>query len=223
MRSFRHLSPRYIVYRLIDIIYQKRHPDHPWLTPHAISLMQSWLKSTDRGVEWGTGKSTVWFAERVERLVSVEHDPAWHERTSLILKAKGLADKVDYRLVRTINAHPSFEVSNANQNGLEHTSPYIEVLDDYPGDFFDFALVDGKLRQACLERALPSLRAGGLLILDNSERYVQSHPAEALLASLKREKAPPETWNSLLAQLEQWRTIVTSNGVTCTRFWVKPP
>jgi len=59
MRTFRHRTSRYILCRALDIWYRKRHPDHPWLTPQAISILDSWLMPGDKGIEWGSGRSTL--------------------------------------------------------------------------------------------------------------------------------------------------------------------
>jgi len=40
--------------------YEKTHPDAPWLTAHAIAFLVDWLRPEDTGVEWGSGRSTLW-------------------------------------------------------------------------------------------------------------------------------------------------------------------
>lgn len=98
MRAFRHWTPRYARDRLADMAYQRTHPDAPWLTAHAVSILSTWLKPTDVGFEWGSGRSTVWFAQRVHRLCSVEHDASWARQVPEMLVAAGVRDKVDYHV-----------------------------------------------------------------------------------------------------------------------------
>lgn len=223
MRSFRHWTPQYIYDRAFDIWYQKRHPNHPWLTPQAIAIMQCWLKSTDKGIEWGTGRSTVWFAERIEQIVSIEHDPVWYEKTALQLKKKGIANKVDYRLLPVMDGSPPPPIHpHEDYIAIPKNYPYSDVVNVYPDEFFDFALVDGKIRHVCMDRVLPKLRPGGMLILDNSERYVPHDSPGTYYAKVKREAVAHEEWKGLLARVKHWRTIVTTNGVSCTRIWIKP-
>jgi hypothetical protein len=35
----------------MNIWYQKRNPDHPWLTAQAIQILENWLRPTDVGIE----------------------------------------------------------------------------------------------------------------------------------------------------------------------------
>jgi len=88
-----------------------------------VDILENWLRPTDRGIEWGSGRSTIWFAERVGCLVSVEHSPVWYERVSAELKRQGL-ENVEYHF-------------------CEDEADYCRVADAFPSDSFDFCLVDG--------------------------------------------------------------------------------
>ena len=76
----------------MEILYQRRHPDHPWLTKSANSILSSYLKDSDIGLEFGSGRSTLWFAQRVSALTSVEHDPLWYSKVSEMLKGNGISN-----------------------------------------------------------------------------------------------------------------------------------
>ena len=67
-RSFGHLTPNYIFYKLKLVYTNKRFPTYPSLTLDSIRLLEQLLKPTDVGVEWGAGNSTGWFAERTKHL-----------------------------------------------------------------------------------------------------------------------------------------------------------
>jgi len=60
-----------------------RSPDEivpvPWLHASAISYLEEIMRPDFRVLEHGAGGSTLWFAERAESVVTVEHDPAWRE------------------------------------------------------------------------------------------------------------------------------------------------
>lgn len=223
MRSFRHITPRYVFYRTINIWYQKRYPDYPWLTPQAIQILQSWIHPKDKGVEWGTGRSTIWFGSRVAQLLSIEHDPAWYEKTHIQLKKNGLDDVVDYRLFPLVEKNspprPPLPIARATQR-----SAYANVVNEYPDENFDFALIDGKIRHVCMALVLPKIRPGGLIILDNSERYVpdDTKGTYILRTGDGLQDRDRQEWKALLSKMNHWRTITTTNGVWRTRFWVKP-
>ncbi|HXT93278.1 MAG TPA: hypothetical protein VN714_28940 [Trebonia sp.] len=84
-----YLTPRYVYNRIRDLVYQRAHPADPWLTPEAIGLLGTLLHPTDRGAEFGSGRSTLWFAGRVAALTSVETNARWHESVTLQLKERG--------------------------------------------------------------------------------------------------------------------------------------
>ena len=51
----------------------------PWMHPSAVSYLGEILRPDFWVLEHGSGGSTLWLAERVACVVSVEHDPAWRE------------------------------------------------------------------------------------------------------------------------------------------------
>lgn len=146
--------PRYALDRMLVMLFQLRHPDAPWLTAEAVSLLKERLRLDTSGFEWGSGASTLWFARRMGHLVSVEHVPAWHADVTRMLGAAGLTN-VDYRLLATSGA----------------PSPYVEAVAAFPDGHFDFILVDGEQRLACMAAAVPKLKRGGVLVLDNADQY----------------------------------------------------
>src|SRR5260370_40760647 len=95
LRRMAHGAARYIYHRTRQMLYERRHGDAPWLTPAAIRLLESLLRPEDRGAEFGSGRSTIWFAERVAALTSVEHDEQWYEAISAKLKERRLANVDD--------------------------------------------------------------------------------------------------------------------------------
>jgi len=50
---------------------------YPWLHPDAVEYLEGLLTPEMRVLEHGGGGSTLWFAERVKRVVTTEGDPDW--------------------------------------------------------------------------------------------------------------------------------------------------
>src|ERR1035441_2188196 len=96
LRSFR---PAYFFKRLEQMRFEKSHPDAPWLAESAILLLDSYLKPTDVGFEWGSGRSTLWLTQRVAHLHSIEDNSLWHSTVKKQLKAAQLTRKVTYQLI----------------------------------------------------------------------------------------------------------------------------
>lgn len=200
-RSFKHWTPSYIANRLSVMVYECRHPDAPWLTQPAIRFLGDWLNPTDVGLEWGSGRSTAWFASRVRHLTSVEHHADWYKQVSLMLEKRRL-NNVTYELI---------PVENSDKCGAHH--PYVEICGAIPQSSLDFALVDGiAFRDYCVEAALSRLKVGGLLILDNANWYLP-HASTAPGSVAVGGSFPTETWMRVAERLQRLRYYWTSNGV----------
>jgi predicted O-methyltransferase YrrM len=209
MRSIKHWTPSYIVARLKEMSYQHRNGELPWLTEDANRLLQTYLLPSDVGIEFGSGRSTLWFASRVSKLVSVEHDQAWHRQVSESLVQKRLFN-VDYRYL-------AGDVKDMRSMGGEiHV-----VTADLQSGQFDFVLVDGVCRDLCTREALRLLRPGGMLVIDNVNRHLPS--ASVSPHSRSYEMGPDGVlWGEIAQEIKPWRYYWTSSGVTDTAFYFKP-
>jgi predicted O-methyltransferase YrrM len=196
MRARRHWNGRYALDRLRVALHERRHRDEPWLTAEAVRLLDRLLRPTDRCFEWGSGRSTLWLARRTGSVRSVEHDREWYE-------------KVQGWLV----GHPGARVE------LAGPEPDLYVAPVRAAGPFDLVLVDGIHRDACALAALPELRDGGLLVIDNVERYLpsQSRSPEAIVARYESDR-----WRELDDACRDWRRIWTTNGVSDTALFFRP-
>jgi predicted O-methyltransferase YrrM len=181
----------------------------PWLTRQAVEILNDRLKPSDVGLEWGSGRSTVWLAQRVEHLISIEHNDYWYKRVKNTLCDKG-ADNVELLYV-------PLEEKDKGQ------PEYVCVAAQQPGASLDFVLVDGRLRDQCTEVALQLLKPGGMLIIDDAARYIQ-HPY-CCPQSVEAQNGPPsQLWAKIAMELEALtiKSIWTSDGVTATVFYIMP-
>jgi hypothetical protein len=190
-------------------LYEIKHPDYPWLTQQVNEILQSWLRKTDVGLEWGSGRSTIWFARRVANLTSVEHDPSWYGKVKTKLSKCGMTNTKFYLYEIPPNC------------GSGQSNPYVSIADSFPGNSLDFALIDGRLRSECALGVLKRIKTGGLLIIDNINLFL---PSNSHSPNSRTEQAGPssENWRLLADLLAKWRRIWTSNGITDTAIWIKP-
>lgn len=155
----------------------------PWLTFGAIEFLEQRLRPDMRVFEYGSGDSTIFFASRVAAVFSVEHDPAWSRHVTDALAARGLTTAT------TLLVEPSpggdaaagdpadpdaYTSSDAGCAGRNFRA-YAAAIDSHADGEFDVILIDGRARPSCLKHALPKLRPGGLLVLDNAERPSYSY------------------------------------------------
>jgi len=207
LRDLRHWTPRYLVNRSIEKIYRTSNPDLPWLTQQANLILATWLLPEDRGLEFGSGRSTIWFCQRAASLFSIEHNAAWHEIVSKKLQTLNLTN-IDYRLVQK------------HEMGIAKPS-YVETAAILKDESLDFVLVDGIYRDDCAHLAIQKLRPGGLLIIDNVNHYLPSRSISPNSIPLGNAPASP-LWEIAYNTLKNWRFIWTSNGVSDTALFFKP-
>jgi len=208
-RAYRHLTPTYVFNKLRYLADLRRDPDAPWLTRQANEMLASLILPTDVGLEFGSGRSTMWLARRALRLTSVEHDQTWHATVSRQLAGNGITN-VEYL----------FRPRDADENHAE-LSGYVHVADALQVDSIDFVLVDGIYRSDCANAVIDRLAPGGLLILDDAQRYL---PSNSVSPQARRHQDGPasDKWSVFLEAVHGWRTIWTSSGVSDTAIWFKP-
>ena len=205
--------PRYLVARVQQLIFERQFPDAPWLTRSSIMLLDSWLRSTDVGFEWGSGRSTLWFANRVSHFVSVETSKEWFDKITVRLKAGGLSEKVDYRYMEC----------DIDEREGPLSLPYADTILSFDDNHFDFVLVDGMARASCARNALAKIKPGGLLIIDNANRYFPSvRMGKFTTVHEQRSSLLSPVWEEVSRPLHGWRAIHTSDGICDTRMWQKP-
>jgi predicted O-methyltransferase YrrM len=209
MRDVRHWTPRYVYNRARLMVWEHSHPDYPWITSDAVRLLASMLRPSDRGVEYGSGRSTIWFAERVGWLTSVEHSERWYTTVSTRLKERALTN-VDYIL------EPRDQPKE-----LGDRSEYTRTALGFADASIDFVLVDGLYREYVTALMMPKVKPGGLLIIDNVNWFL---PSETHAPASRTPALGPygPVWAGVAEALADWRTIWTTSGVTDTAIFVKP-
>lgn len=205
------LSPAYIRYRLLRPfikayfhLHRLKYKPSPWVAPAATAIFDKILQPDMKGFEWGSGSSTVFFAQRLQHLTSLEHHQAWFQKVETWLAEKKIKN-VSYVGI-DIHYPSESEVTDTYQKAIKEEQvkayeAYYSYIDRFPDEHFDFIMVDGRARVQCGLHALPKLKKGGMLVLDNAERtrYRPLHDA-----------------------LEAWPRIFTTTGHTDTVIWFKP-
>lgn len=208
-RTFRHWTFKYLFDRLIEKAYRRSHPQVPWLAPAAIEFLDGYLKPGDKMLEFGSGRSTLWFARRVHHITSVEHNPEWYAKIESRITEQGITN-ITYLL------HPRQEKSVAAAE-----SNYVKTTRSLSPSSLDIILVDGIYRAQCVLQSLPLLKNGGILVIDNVNRYL---PSRSIAPNSRSIEAGPidEEWQQVLDQISTWRYFWTSNGVSDTAVYFKP-
>ncbi|MFG6102882.1 class I SAM-dependent methyltransferase [Leptothoe sp. EHU-05/26/07-4] len=125
-------------------------PELPWISYEAIGVLREFLSKESRVLEFGSGMSTIWYAKYAGEVCSVEDYRTWYDKVSKVLEKKQL-DNVNYHFAENHQEYKTFMASDS--------------------DGFDLIMIDGKVRCECVKNAIKLLRSGGILYLDNSDKY----------------------------------------------------
>lgn len=148
----------------------------PWLPSAVVEHLGKLLGKNLNIFEYGSGGSTLFWPRFARRCISIEHDLRWF---LLIRFRLGFCRGMDYRLIlpeevqhfgeKDISDPHDYFSSDPDFQGYDFRN-YVSQIDVFPDRYFDLVLVDGRVRPSCIMHAVPKVKVGGLLILDDAER-----------------------------------------------------
>lgn len=121
----------------------------PWYSYSMVTFLSDRVGPDMRVFEYGSGYSTLWWAERVSHVTSCEHDREWYDS----LKARAPAN-VDLRF-----CGPDTDCAYSLMAAHFEDEFHCLVIDGRDGDRVD-----------CAKNCLRALKDDGVIIWDNSER-----------------------------------------------------
>lgn len=118
----------------------------PWFSYPAVEYLDSLDLSRLSVFEYGCGYSTLFWSRRASHVTAVEDSPEWKARIE-----PRLDQNARLILAESAAAYPSaIHASDAQ---------------------FDIIVIDGSSRLECAKAALPKLRPGGVIILDDADDH----------------------------------------------------
>jgi precorrin-6B methylase 2 len=120
-------------------------PVVPWWPLNAIDAVERVVRKDMKAIEFGSGSSTIWLAQRVKSIVACEHNKTWVDVTNKRIANLGISNAE----VRHKEGHDYFQIDDNER--------------------FDFAVVDGEYRWKCLEALSDKMIPGGYIYFDNSD------------------------------------------------------
>lgn len=119
----------------------------PWITYAALAFLQERVTSDMRVFEFGSGNSTLWWAERVREITAVEHDETWARQVAALLPANAT--------VTHIPLSPGGDYSRSAAGTKQR---------------YHVIVVDGRDRVNSAISSVGCLRDDGVMLWDNSDR-----------------------------------------------------
>jgi len=190
----------------------------PWITFPVIDLLLQYVTKNTRVFEFGGGGSTLFFTGRAKEVVTVEHDPEWFEKLQQMIGEGNfpgwtgkliLPEKTDAANTRDPSNPADYYTADTNFSAYTFKN-YVSLIDNYPPEYVDIVLVDGRSRPSCIMHSIPRIKKGGLLVIDNSDRdYYFNH----LGSKLKKEfeviynKKAPSPYVNFFTQTGIWKKL----------------
>ncbi|MGK0174509.1 MAG: precorrin-6B methylase 2, partial [Ulvibacter sp.] len=121
----------------------------PWMTYPAIEYIEQFDLRDKTIFEWGSGNSSLYFSKRCKQITSIETKKDWFD----IMQQR----------------------RNENMNIIfKDSSLASKSINDFDTKF-DLIFIDSSTnRFECAKEASAKLNSGGLIILDNSDRYLKA-------------------------------------------------
>jgi hypothetical protein len=138
----------------------------PWYTFEAIEFLKINLTKNHTIFEFGCGASTLFFASKVKKVISLESNRRWFEIITSILKNSG-----DFLLEKNYFSNTNCEIF-LMEDALDREE-YQNFAKNYSQKNhlkFDLLIVDSLKRFECVKNSFETIKNDGYLILDDSER-----------------------------------------------------
>jgi precorrin-6B methylase 2 len=160
----------------------------PWINFKAIDWLKLHLTKEMVVFEYGSGGSTLFFAQRVKKVTSIEHNKKWYKLVTKKIKQNNLKN------CECILKEPeNWELKTkaikgySSNKDMEHTFvKYVNSINNFKKKSLDIVFIDGRARNSCISHAIPKIKKGGYLILDNSQRQEYTRTCSKLLGKYKR-------------------------------------
>lgn len=121
----------------------------PWVTYSFIDFIKERINQSHQIFEYGSGNSTLFYAQRAGRVIAVEHDENWFNKVKNSCPANA----------EMIFCHLEKDGEYAKKAILLNKK-------------FDIIIVDGRDRVNCCKYAIDALSNNGVIVLDDSERPI---------------------------------------------------
>lgn len=180
----------------------------PWVNFETIEWFDRILLPDMKVFEWGSGGSTLFFSNRVQSLLSVEHEQKWYEIVVDVLSQKNITN-VELILIEPERIHSSANTDEFISFSIDYPGysfkNYVEIIAKYPNNSFDLIVVDGRARNSCLNLARDKVKPGGYLLLDNADRSFYQHAVSLVANWQKFEFTGPTPYSKVICTTAIWQ------------------
>jgi predicted O-methyltransferase YrrM len=131
----------------------------PYMSSREIIHLMCYIDRDTKMLEIGGGGSSVFLSKFVKELTTVEHDIEWSKKISAIIFGKNR----NWKLHLIEPNWPQTHCFAPAENG--QFDNYVEFISTLPNEEYDVVLIDGRDRVRSVEKSLPKLKTGGVLLI----------------------------------------------------------
>lgn len=176
----------------MKMYFEYKNPNCPLLNRNAIEIIDELLTINDNVLELGAGRSTIFFANRCNHIISFESDEFWFEK-----------------LVSKINNE---RLKNVQLLLVKSLSDYTLEINKIKNHSINFCLIDSyNYRFELMHLVIDKIKPGGFLLIDDANRYFVNSSNSP--DSLKDEKFMSPIVQSFIRKVDGKRKFWTSDGV----------
>ncbi|MBU3621108.1 hypothetical protein [Polynucleobacter sp. CS-Odin-A6] len=143
----------------------------PWMYIKAIHFIEFFLLQKKEAVcfEWGSGTSTIWLSKHLKKVYSVDSNKVWCDAVKNELSNRNINNvNLTFEAPIVVEGGSNLHKSYWDSPNTSYIN-YVNSISKY--DFkFDLIIIDGESRVECLKQAIKKIKAGGMIVLDNSNR-----------------------------------------------------
>lgn len=158
----------------------------PWIAHLALQRLEPLIRPDMAVLEFGSGGSTRYFAEKTATVYSIEHDQAWYREIHRALVTFPSVNHVLVEAERRDGPSCYKSVHGLSSDGLNFEK-YAHAADHLPDASIDLLVIDGRVRPKCLIQTKSKLKPGGILLFDNADRSSYQATIESELKGWKME------------------------------------
>ncbi len=194
-------------------LYENLYPNNrvkkklPWINFGAHDFLNDVLNQEYRVFEYGTGSSSLYYAERVKHVTSIEHDKNWLIKFQNELEG-GVPSNLDIHLFEPkqslVTSPLIYSKTDPRWIGYDFTD-YVDSIEKFHDNFFDLVVIDGRARNFCVKKSIPKVKPGGYILFDNSDRAEYKIDLDEIKKWIVLESYSPTIYDDLFSRTNIYR------------------
>jgi hypothetical protein len=151
--------------------------------------LNDYLRPHMRIFEYGSSDSTLFLGDRVQLIVSVEH--SINKFNHIQGPMQSIRNNFVYRHIPPEDDPKPFPYSHLSYGSTHkdylyyNFKKYVNYITEYEDNFFHVVIINGFSRASCIMATTGKMKTNGIIILNNSERYVYQDAIKLFLNKYK--------------------------------------